>query len=315
MGHACLIILVLPTPYSLLPTPYSLLPSSSNPQLHPRRLRHPRQITHRNHPNLLPLHSLYPKPIPLLRLVLQIRHCPKRLHHRRQLQPRTLDALHPFAKLRSRVSQTLGPLDIPLQRNRLEHPNHPVRPVPAIDLHRITSPRIERSRNPLPHQPPHSRPLKLRPHSPCNRRPPSPLAFLLHLQRLHIHPHQLLQLRRHTLGKRSPSLGNLHRIGERIFQHLHHRLRIPRPHPQPGCDLTLQPLQQTDVRIGIHAPDPAPVPRKTHHRAIELVCSGAHLPQHNPDIRKLALHHIRHIPDQEELALDTLTQPSTSDQI
>src|SRR6202040_2532264 len=44
-------------------------------------------------------------------------------------------------------------------------------------------------------------------------------------------------------------------------------------------------------------------------------CATSRLPQQNPDVDELALHHVRHIPDQEELALDPLTQPSTSNQL
>ena len=72
----------------------------------------------------------------------------------------------------------------------------------------------------------------------------------------------------------------------------------PAHHPQPRRNLRLQRLQQPNIRIRIQALHPAPVPRKAHHRAIV----SPRLSQQNSDIRKLALHHIRHIPDQEELA-------------
>ncbi len=190
----------------------------------------------------------------------------------------------PSTQLRSRISQPLRRLHIPLQRYRLEHPNHPIRPVSTINLHRIARPRIQRRRDPLPHQPPHPSPLKLRSHRPRNRRTPCSLPLRLHLQRLDIHLHQLLNLRRKTLRQARPHLGHLHRVRQRVLEHLHHRLdsrSVPPHRPQPRPDLSLQRLQQTDIRISVHASDPRPVPRKTHHRAIAAAPPPAAEPRYS----------------------------------
>ena len=215
----------------------------------------------------------------------------------------------PSHQLRGRISQPLRRLHIPLQRHRLKHPNHPIRPIPTIDLHRIARPRIKRSRNPLPHQPPHPSPLKLRPHRPRNRRAPRPLPFRLHLQRLDIHPHQLFQLRRQALRQARLHLGHLHGIRQRILENLHHRLDPRRASIRSRA--AISPSNASSSPISASASMHLTLLQSRVKRTTAL-SSPSRLPQQDPDIRKLALHHIRHIPDQEELALEPFSQPSVS---
>jgi hypothetical protein len=71
---------------------------------------------------------------------------------------------------------------------------------------------------------------------------------------------------------------------------------------QPARDLLLQSFEQSDIRVRVQAAHPAPVAGKAQQRRRGVAGFGLGLTQQHADIHELALHHVRHVAHQEELA-------------
>ena len=162
-----------------------------------------------------PFHRLHPKAIPLHRDPRTTPNAPQRLYHRRQYQPRLLHTLHTRSQLRERstpapwLPQRLRPATPPENIR-----TSPIRPVPTVDPHRISTPLVYcAAAIPFrisPHMPARSNSRRMRAGN--DRRPstlPSALASLL--IGLHINTHELLHLRRERSRPDTP----------RASRHLH----------------------------------------------------------------------------------------------
>jgi hypothetical protein len=110
-----------------------------------------------------------PKRIPLGVLVAGVIVVSPRRRCAAARRPRSVRASRPPPERRPRATaarSTPAPSPPPrrLERDRVEHLDHAVGPVSAVDLHRVAGLRVHRGGDPLAHQRPDAGALKLRPH-------------------------------------------------------------------------------------------------------------------------------------------------------
>src|SRR6185503_7279512 len=113
--------------------------------------------------------------------------------------------------------------------------------------------------------------------------------------RLQIHSDQAFELLSRLIAQAPFHLAYLNQVRERLLQSPDHHFTIG-AFTQLFPEVSLQTFEQFNIRGRIQASHPPPIPRQPHLRVVLFFKKKSAY-----DIDELALHHVRHIPQQEEL--------------